>query len=248
MSAPNQPNDAWQHAGLDDHGRERADEEAEAHRARGAEVVVQQVEEAGPARAHAAGAPTIATVLISTPPALRSAAAMRGAERGADCEPDHAAFGPAEQPPHRAQPAEQHDRPEHAHEPGPAELVVLVDHELRDLAAESSGLGGLPGRKPAISISTTSTMPASASERSDLRSSTSPPLGGAAPGRWCLLPAPFASIVRFAGRAHTSPHDGRISRRRPALRARLRCISYARAVAAGGIIIAVIMLLLLPSR
>ena len=100
---------------------------------------------------------------------------------------------------------------------------------LTILAAESLGSGGLPGRKPAISISATNTMPASASERSDLRSSTRPPLRGNRPpidGAPCR--SPFASIVRFA--------DG-------CRRART---AHPVAVVAGGIIIAVVMLLLLP--
>ena len=41
-------------------------------------------------------------------------------------------------------------------------------------------------------------------------------------------------------------HDGSVPLRRPALRARRRFISYARRVAAGGIIMVVLMLVLLP--
>src|SRR6185312_3640848 len=152
------------------------------------------------------GAPTMATLLISTPPALKSAAAMAA--------PSAAPTASRTTPP-SARRSSRHTAPSHPSSTIDASTPTNPDQRswsflsvtnFTILAAESFGLGGLPGRKAAISINTTNTMPASASERSDLRSSTSPPLGGAAPGRWCLLPESFASIVRFAGASGISTH------------------------------------------
>ena len=109
ISAPNQPSAFGSTPVCDDHGRERADEHRQPEHAGGTEVVEQQVEEPGPARADARHAD-------DGDGAQQHAAGVeeRGGhgrtERGADGEPDRATLGPAQQPPHRAEPAEQHDR------------------------------------------------------------------------------------------------------------------------------------------
>ena len=179
---------AWQHAGLDDHGGRRTHEQRQPDAAGGTEAAEQQVEEPGIARADARRADD-GDGAHQHAGGVEERGGHGRSERGADGEPDHAALGPAEQPPHRTQPAEQHDRSRARPRTRPSGAGRSCrSRTSRSWPRSRSAWAGFPGgSRRSASAPRTRCRRVPANDR-HLRSSTSPPLSGTAPVDG--LPAP----------------------------------------------------------